>query len=66
MERIKSINWKLVVYWSLVFSVTNIYIVPKFVDHEPITSKKILIGVIISVVFGVIMGFIASKPNEEK
>ena len=66
MERIKSINWKLVVYWFLMFSAINIYLIPKFGDHEPITSKKVIIGLIISAIVAIVMGFVASKTKEVK
>ena len=64
MERIKGINWRIVIYWFIVMSVTNIYIVPKFVDNEPITTKRIVIGIVISFISGIIMGLLTPQPKK--
>ena len=63
MERIKSINWRFAIYWFIVMSVTNIYIIPKFVENEPITTKRIIIGIVIAAISGIIMGMLTPKPK---
>ena len=66
MEKLKS-NWKLVAYWFVVMSIMNIYIIPKFINHEPITNKRIIIGVIVSLIVSLLMGlFITPKQREGK
>jgi hypothetical protein len=66
MERIKSINWKFAVYWFAVMSIINIYFIPTFVDHEPITAKRIMIGLGVCLVTGLIMGMIAKKKIDQE
>lgn len=64
MKKLKS-NWKFVVYWFAVMSLTNCYLIPKFVDDEPITNKRIIVGLVVSLISGIIMGLIVSpKPKE--
>jgi hypothetical protein len=64
MKRIKSIHWKIVIYWFLVMSIVNVYVIPKFVNHEQITTKRILIGISVSLVTAFIMGFLSSVPKK--
>jgi uncharacterized membrane protein len=67
MDKIKLINWKLIIYWFLVMSVVNVYLIPKFVIHEPITNKRIIIGVIVSLIVSFLMGlFSVPKPNDKQ
>lgn len=67
MERIKSINWKMAVYWFVVMSVMNIYIIPRFLNHEEITTKRIIVGVAVSLIIAFIMGLLSvPKPDEEE
>ena len=66
MEKLKS-NWKLVIYWFIVMSIMNIYIIPKFINHELITTKRVVIGVIVSLIVSLLMGlFITPKAKQEK
>lgn len=64
MKRIKSIHWKIVIYWFLVMSIVNVYVITKFVNHEQITTKRILIGISVSLVTAFIMGFLSSIPKK--
>ncbi|HNP33392.1 MAG TPA: hypothetical protein PKN96_08870 [Flavobacterium sp.] len=62
MEKLKS-NWKLVIYWFVVMSFMNVYIIPKFINHEPITNRRIIIGIVVSLIVSLLMGlFITPKP----
>ena len=66
MERLKS-NWKLVAYWFVAFSLINVYLVPKFVTHEVITNKRVIVGIGVSLVVSLLMGLVTpTKPKEEK
>lgn len=58
MEKIKLISWKVVLYWFFVMSIMNIYIIPKYINHEPITTKRIIIGIIVSFVVAFLMGLL--------
>ena len=65
MEKLKAINWKIVIYWFVTMSLMNVYIIPKFITHLPITNKRIVIGVLVSLVIAFIMGLLTiPKPND--
>ncbi len=67
MNKIKLINWKVVIYWFVVMAFMNVYLIPKFINHEPITSKRILIGSIVSLIVSFLMGLLTiPKPNEDQ
>jgi len=66
MKRIKLMNWKVVVYWFLVMSVMNVYIIPTFINHQPITSERIGIGIIISFIVAFLMGFLTIPKTNDK
>lgn len=66
MNKLKLINWKLVVYWFVAFSLINTYLVPKFVTHEAITTKRVLVGVFVSLIVAFLMGFVTSNTKPEK
>ena len=65
MKRIKLINWKLVAYWFIVMSIMNVYIIPKFINHNPITTKRIIIGIAVSVLFSFILGLLSIPKNDK-
>ena len=66
MEKLKS-NWKLIAYWFVAFSLINIYLVLTFVTNEPITNKRVIVGISVSLVVALLMGLITpTKPKEEK
>ncbi|WP_293872207.1 hypothetical protein [Flavobacterium sp.] len=65
MEKLKS-NWKSVIYWFIVMTIMNIYILPKFINHEPITSKRAIIGVVVSLVASLIMGLLITPKSANK
>jgi multidrug resistance efflux pump len=60
MEKLKS-NWKVVVYWFVVMFIVNVFIVPKYVTHEPITTRRAIVGGIICFILAIVMGLI-TKP----
>ena len=66
MNKLKSINWKIVIYWFLTMSLMNVYIIPKFINHEPITTKRIIIGAVVSLIVAFIMGLLTIPKPEEK
>ena len=67
MNKLKSINWKIVVYWFVAMSLMNFYIIPKFINHQPITTKRVVIGVIIGVVISFLMGLLTiPKPDDKQ
>lgn len=67
MERIKSINWKLFTYWFVIMSLMNAYLIPKFINHNEINLKRILIGVGVALVIAFIMGLLSvPKADEEE
>lgn len=45
-------------------SIVNVYVITKFVNHEQITTKRILIGISVSLVTAFIMGFLSSIPKK--
>lgn len=67
MNKLKLINWKLVVYWFIAFSLINTYLIPKFVTHEPITAKRVVVGVLVSLVVALVMGLAVAytKPEDK-
>jgi uncharacterized membrane protein len=64
MEKIKS-NWKFVIYWFVVMTVMNVYIIPKYINHQPITTKSVIIGVAVGVVISLVMGLLIT-PKIDK
>ena len=58
MKQIKLINWKIVVYWFVVMCIMNVYIIPTYINHQPITEKRVLIGIIVSVIVSFLMGLL--------
>ncbi|WP_293890214.1 hypothetical protein [Flavobacterium sp.] len=65
MEKLKT-NWKLVIYWFVSMSLMNVYIIPKFINDEPITNKRIIIGVVVSLIISLIMGTLITPKSEDK
>ena len=66
MNKIKLINWKIVVYWFVVMTIMNVYLIPKFINHQPITTKRVVIGVIIGVVISFLMGLLTIQKPDDK
>ena len=66
MDKIKSINWKIVVYWFVTMSLMNVYIVPKYINNEPITTKRVVIGLVVSLIVALLMGLLTVPKPEEK
>jgi hypothetical protein len=64
MEKIKS-NWKFVIYWFVVMTVMNVYIIPKYINHQPITTKRVIIGVAVSIVISLIMGLLITPKTDK-
>ena len=60
MDKIKS-NWKVIVYWFVVMFIVNVFIVPKYVTEEPVTTRRIIVGGVICFISAIIMGLI-TKP----
>ena len=60
MKKLKS-NWKTVIYWFVVMFIVNVFIVPKYVTEEPITTRRIIVGGIICFIIAIIMGLL-TKP----
>ena len=60
MDKIKS-NWKVIVYWFVVMFIVNVFIVPKYVTHEPVTTRRIIVGGVICFIIAIIMGLL-TKP----
>lgn len=68
MKRIKAINWGFVIYWFVIMSIMNAYVIPKFVEDEPITNKRIIVALVVSLISGFIMALIVKpkpKTNQE-
>ena len=67
MERIKSINWKLLIYWFVVMSIMNVYIIPTYIIDKPITIKRVVIGILVSLIVAFIMGLLSvPKPDDDQ
>jgi hypothetical protein len=58
----KNINWKVVVYWTLFMSFFNVFLMPYY-DGEEFTAKKVLSGIIIWFLSGIIFGKIVHSRN---
>ena len=65
MEKLKS-NWKFVIYWFVVMTIMNVYIIPKIINNEPITSKRVIIGVVVSLVVMLIIGSLITPKTADK
>jgi hypothetical protein len=65
MEKLKAINWKGVLYWFAVMALMNVYIVPKFINHQPITTQRIVVGTVISLIVALGMGLL-TIPKDKK
>ena len=67
MNKLKLINWKIVIYWFVAMSLMNVYIIPKYINNQPITTKRVLIGLIVSSIVALLMGFLTIlKPHDTK
>ena len=67
MNKLKLINWKIVVYWFVAMSLMNVYIIPKYINDEPITNKRTIIGIAVSLIVAFLMGFLTiPKPDDTK
>lgn len=64
MKKIKT-NWKVIVYWFVVMFIINVFIVPKYVTQEPITTRRIIVGGLICFIIAIIMGLL-TKPKAEE
>ena len=65
MEKLKS-NWKFVIYWFVVMTIMNVYIIPKIINNEPITNKRVIIGVVVSLVVSLIIGSLITPKTADK
>jgi hypothetical protein len=65
MEKLKSFNWKGVLYWFVVMGLMNVYIIPKFINDQPITPQRIIVGLLISLVVALLMGLL-TIPKSKK
>jgi hypothetical protein len=63
MDKLKSISWKTVVYWFCVMTLMNVYIIPKYINHEAITIKRIVVGEVVSFVVSILMGLLSVKKR---
>jgi uncharacterized membrane protein len=63
MDKLKSISWKTVVYWFCVMTLMNVYIIPKYINHQAITIKRIVVGVVVSFVVSILMGVLSVKKD---
>ena len=66
MNKIKLINWKIVVYWFVVMSIMNIYLIPKYINQESITTKRIIIGLAVSLIVSLLMGLLTIPKLDDK
>lgn len=66
MTKLKLIRWKIVVYWFVTMSLMNVYIIPTFINHEQITTKRVIIGVTVSLIVAFVMGLLTIPKSEEK
>jgi ABC-type nitrate/sulfonate/bicarbonate transport system permease component len=64
MEKIKS-NWKFVIYWFVVMTLMNVYIIPKYINHQAITTKRVIIGVAVGIVISLIMGLLVTPKTDK-
>jgi hypothetical protein len=65
MEKLKAINWKGVIYWFVVMGLMNVYLIPKFINNQPITPKRIIVGLLISMVVALLMGLLTIPKNKK-
>lgn len=64
MKKIKS-NWKVIVYWFVVMFIVNVFIVPKYVIHEPISTRRIIVGGVISFILAIVMGLLTNPATND-
>ena len=65
MEKLKAINWKGVLYWLVVMALMNVYIIPTFINHQPIKPQRIIVGMIISLVVALGMGLLTISKGKQ-
>lgn len=65
MKKLKSISWKTVLYWFSVMTLMNVYIIPKYINHEAITTKRIIVGLVVSFVVSILMGLLSVKKDSK-
>lgn len=65
MEKLKVVNWKGVIYWFVVMGLMNVYIIPKFINNQPITPQRIIVGLVISFVVALVMGLLTIPKNKK-
>ena len=65
MEKLKAVNWKGVIYWFAVMSFMNVYIIPTFVNNQPITTQRIVVGMLISLLVALGMGLLTIPKNKK-
>jgi hypothetical protein len=63
MEKLKSISWKTVLYWFCVMALMNVYIIPKYINHEVITLNRIVVGLVVSSIVSIFMGLLSVKKE---
>ncbi len=63
MEKLKSISWKTVLYWFCVMALMNVYIIPKYINHEVITLNRIVVGLVVSSIVSIFMGLLSMKKE---
>jgi len=64
MKKIKA-NWKFVIYWFVVMTLMNVYIIPKYINHQAITTKRVIIGVVVGIVISLIMGLLITPKTDK-
>lgn len=65
MEKLKAINWKGVIYWFVVMALMNVYIIPTFINHQPITPQRIIVGMLISLIVALGMGLLTISKGKQ-
>jgi hypothetical protein len=65
MEKLKAINWKGVLYWFVVMALMNVYIIPTFINHQPITPQRIIVGIGISLLVALGMGLLTIQKDKK-
>ena len=58
----KNINWKIVLYWTLFMSFFNVFLLP-YHDDEVFIAKKVIFGIIVWVLTGIIFAKIIQSRN---
>ncbi|MFM2213058.1 MAG: hypothetical protein RL427_321 [Bacteroidota bacterium] len=65
MEKLKAVHWKGVIYWFVVMALMNVYLIPTFINHQPITPQRIIVGMLISAVVALGMGLLTIPKNKK-